>query len=78
MRLAQLAEDRDNLAAALESRTIIDLATGIIMAQNNCNQETAIKVLRSASNTRNRKLRDVAALLVASVGKDPNVITHFD
>lgn len=78
VRLAQLTEDRDNLAAALESRTIIDLATGIIMAQNNCNQDTAIKVLRSASNTRNRKLRDVAALLVASVGKDPNVITHFD
>ena len=78
VRLTQLAEDRDNLAAALESRTIIDLATGIIMAQNNCNQDTAIRILRSASNTRNRKLREVAALLVASVGKDPNVITHFD
>jgi len=63
---------------ALESRTVIDLATGIIMAQNQCNQDTAIKVLRSASNTRNRKLRDVAALLVASVGRDPDVITHFD
>ncbi|MGN7199494.1 GAF and ANTAR domain-containing protein [Arthrobacter sp. SAFR-044] len=78
VRLAQLTEDRDNLAAALESRTTIDLATGIIMAQNQCNQDTAIRVLRSASNTRNRKLREVAALLVASVGKDPNVITHFD
>ncbi|MDQ0768087.1 GAF domain-containing protein [Pseudarthrobacter defluvii] len=78
VRLTQLAEDRENLTAALESRTIIDLATGIIMAQNDCSQDTAVRILRSASNTRNRKLRDVAALLVASVGKDPSVITHFD
>lgn len=78
VRVTQLAKDRDNLVAALESTTSIDLATGIIMAQNDCNQDTAIKVLRSPSNTRNRKLRDVAALLVASGGKDPNVITHFD
>lgn len=78
VRIAQLREDRENLAAALESRTIIDLATGIIMAQNQCNQDTAVRILRSASNTRNRKLREVAAMLVASVGKDPNVITHFD
>lgn len=78
VRISQLTEDRENLTAALESRTVIDLATGIIMAQNQCNQDTAIKVLRSASNTRNRKLRDVAALLVASVGRDPDVITHFD
>lgn len=78
VRIAQLTEDRENLAAALESRTVIDLATGIIMAQNQCNQETAIRILRSASNTRNRKLREVAGLLVASVGKDSGVITHFD
>jgi len=78
VRISQLREDRENLTAALESRTVIDLATGVIMAQNQCNQDTAITVLRSASNTRNRKLRDVAALLVASVGKDPSVITHFD
>lgn len=78
VRLAQLAEDRENLAAALESRTVIDLATGIIMAQNKCNQDTAVKILRSVSNTRNRKLRAVAASLVASVGRDPSVITHFD
>ena len=42
VRISQLAEAKTNLAAALESRTTIDLATGAIMAQNRCSQETAI------------------------------------
>lgn len=78
VRIAQLTEDRENLTAAMESRTVIDLATGIIMAQNKCSQDTAVRILRTVSNTRNRKLRDVAAMLVESVGKDPTVVTHFD
>lgn len=53
VRISQLAEAKTNLAAALESRTTIDLATGAIMAQNRCSQETAVKILKIASNTRN-------------------------
>jgi AmiR/NasT family two-component response regulator len=73
-----LAEAKSNLAAALESRTTIDLATGAIMAQNRCSQETAVRILKIASSTRNAKLRDVAASVIASVADDPQVRTHFE
>ena len=78
MRISQLAEAKAHLTAAMESRTTIDLATGAIMAQNRCGQETAIKVLKIASSTRNVKLRDIAATVVASISQDPQVRTHFD
>ncbi|MFJ6535091.1 GAF and ANTAR domain-containing protein [Paenarthrobacter sp. NPDC091711] len=78
VKISQLAEAKTNLTAALESRTTIDLATGAIMAQNRCNQETAITIMKIASSTRNVKLRDIAASVVASVSEDPRVRTHFD
>ena len=78
MRISQLAEAKEHLLAAMESRTTIDLATGAIMAQNRCSQETAMKILKIASNTRTQKLRDIAAAVVASVSQDPDVRTHFD
>lgn len=78
VRISQLAEANANLMAALESRTIIDLAAGAVMAQNRCNQETAMKILSIASSTRNVKLRDIAASGVESVSHDPSVRTHFD
>lgn len=78
VRIAQLTEDRVNLAAAMESRTTIDVAVGAIMAQNRCSQESALKILRIASSSRNIKLRDVAAAVVASIAEDPKVLTHFD
>jgi GAF domain-containing protein len=78
VRISQLAEAKAHLLAAMESRTTIDLATGIIMAQNRCSQQTAQKILKIASNTRNVKLRNIAASVVASVSQDPTVRTHFD
>ncbi|MHC6232031.1 GAF and ANTAR domain-containing protein [Arthrobacter sp. MMS24-T111] len=78
VRISQLAEAKAHLIAAMESRTTIDLAAGAIMAQNRCNQETAMKILTIASNTRNVKLRDIAAAVVESVSHDPTVRTHFD
>jgi GAF domain-containing protein len=78
VRISQLAEARAHLIAAMESRTTIDLATGAIMAQNRCSQESAVRILRIASNTRNVKLRDIAASVVASISHDPRVRTHFD
>lgn len=65
-----------NLQAALESRTVVDLAAGIIMAQNNCGQQSAVEILRSVSNSRNVKVRDVAAGVVAVVSD--RVSTHFE
>ena len=65
-----------NLQAALESRTVVDIAVGIIMAQNSCSQEAAVEILRSVSNTRNIKIRTVAAGVVAAVSD--RVSTHFE
>jgi GAF domain-containing protein len=78
VRISQLAEAKSNLLAAMESRTIIDLAAGAIMAQNRCDQETAMNILKIASSTRNIKLRNIAASVVASLAQDPKVHTHFD
>jgi AmiR/NasT family two-component response regulator len=66
------------MSAAMQSRTVIDLATGAIMAQNRCSQAAAFQVLREASNSRNVKLRDVAATVVSSVAGGTDTFTYFD
>lgn len=78
VRVAQLTDDRQHLRTAMESRTTIDIAVGAIMAQNRCSQDSALKILKIASSTRNTKLREVAATVVASLSHDPKVLTHFD
>jgi GAF domain-containing protein len=78
VRISQLAEAKTNLVAAMESRTVIDLAAGAIMAQNRCDQESAVRILRIASSTRNVKLRDIAASVVAAVSGNRAIHTHFD
>ncbi|MFD5278758.1 GAF and ANTAR domain-containing protein [Pseudarthrobacter sp. NPDC058362] len=65
-----------NLRATLESRTIIDIAIGIVMAQNRCSQETAVGILTEAASNSNTKLRDIARSLVDSVG-GAGTRTHF-
>jgi GAF domain-containing protein len=78
LRLARLAESRDDLAAAMQSRTVIDLAVGAIMAQNRCGRDAAFKILRNTSNNRNLKIRDVAASLISSIAGDEDLSPHFD
>jgi GAF domain-containing protein len=78
LRLAQLREAKEDLEAAMKSRTAIDIAVGVIMAQNRCSQAAAMAILRKASNSRNVKLRDVAAGVIESVSPDPALRTHFD
>lgn len=71
----QLAAD---LRAAMESRTAIDLAAGIIMGQNRCSQEEALAILVKASSGRNQKLRVVAEQIVAAISSEGPPVTHFD
>jgi putative methionine-R-sulfoxide reductase with GAF domain len=78
LRIAHVIDARNDLAAAMQSRTVIDIATGVIMAQNRCSQEAAMRILKSASSLRNIKLRDVAASVVGSVSGNPVLSTHFD
>jgi transcriptional regulator with GAF, ATPase, and Fis domain len=67
MRLAEQSSENANLRVALSSRTVIDQAIGVLMAQQQCSTEDAFAILRKASQGRNIKLRDVAAQIVASV-----------
>jgi GAF domain-containing protein len=71
IRLASHAALIDQLRSSLASRTVIDQALGIIMAREQCTQARAFAVLRSASQHRNVKLRDIAGAIVASVSGEP-------
>lgn len=77
VRMGRLAQGRDDLRAALESRTVIDLAVGIVIAQNKCTQAEAFGILRDASSHRNIKLRDLAAQLVEGITGQP-ATTHWE
>ena len=59
---AQLA---DQLSTALESRAVIEQAKGVLMALQHCDEDQAFDILRRASQRSNKKLRDVAAELIA-------------
>ena len=78
VRIATLSDTSRHLKTAMESRTTIDLAVGVIMGQNRCSQDEAIKILRAASSGRNVKLRDLASNLLTSLGQTGPVRTHFD
>lgn len=75
-RLAAGGEHSADLRAAMDSRTVIDLAVGIVMAQNRCSQDEAFNILVSASGSRNIKLRQIAERVVGSV-TPAEAQTHF-
>lgn len=76
MRAARHQHTNENLRSAMQSRTSIDIAIGIIAAQNHCTQGEAFDILKEASNTRNIKLRDLAKdIVVHATGSPPNL--HF-
>ncbi|GAA1582833.1 GAF and ANTAR domain-containing protein [Kribbella karoonensis] len=61
------------LEQALASRSVIDQALGVLMGQQRCDARTAFELLRRHSQNNNRKLRDVAADLVAKLTGQPAV-----
>jgi hypothetical protein len=77
LRIVEAEHRTEDLSAALEYRTAIDLARGIIMAQNSCTAAEAFEFLRSASNNRNQKLRDIALAMTSRFAQSPG-ITHFE
>jgi GAF domain-containing protein len=60
-----------DLEAALDSRGTIDQAIGIVMSQQRCGSEEALRLLRAHSSNTNRKLRDVAGEIVARASGGP-------
>jgi transcriptional regulator with GAF, ATPase, and Fis domain len=70
-RLASYAALTGQLRASLASRAVIDQAVGVIMAQERCTQAKAFAILRTASQHRNIKLRELAGEIVTSVSGEP-------
>src|SRR6185437_8217837 len=61
----------DHLRIALFSRSVIDQAIGIVLAQRRGDPDTAFAILRTISQRRNVKLRTVAAELVDATRSAP-------
>ena len=55
----------EQLQQAMQSRAVIEQAKGILMGQRRCTSQQAFDVLVGLSQAGNRKLREVAELLVA-------------
>jgi GAF domain-containing protein len=55
----------EQLEEALLSRPVIEQAKGILMKEHGCDADEAFEILRNSSQSANRKLRDLAAEIVA-------------
>ena len=69
-----LEDEVAHLRVALESRSMIERAKGMIMARWECDEDTAFKLLVARSRNERRKVRDVAAELAAS---GPGALDRF-
>jgi GAF domain-containing protein len=78
VRIAAADQRAANMKAAMDTRTVIDLACGIIMAENKCTKDRAFEILRSASNTRNQKLNELAESLVNRFAAPEDAKAHFE
>ena len=65
--VAELLHEIHHLREALRTRGVIEQAKGILMAQQRCTADEAFALLVRHSQNHNRKLRDIAAEIVARV-----------
>jgi GAF domain-containing protein len=72
LRHAEQNELMDQLHTAMQSRSIIDQALGVLMARQRCTAAEAFAILRSASQSRNRKIAAIAAeIITVTTGTEP-------
>jgi GAF domain-containing protein len=64
-RMTRSKQFTDDVQHALHYRGVIDQAIGVIIAQQGCSARQAFAVLRSASQNRNVKLRELCVDLIA-------------
>jgi PAS domain S-box-containing protein len=73
---ARLYESSSRLATQLQeamaSRGVIEQAKGVLMARERCTEDQAFDILRRASQRTNRKLREIAKLVVDGAGDVPS------
>src|SRR6185295_13474108 len=62
----------DQMRKAMDSRSVIDQAIGVVMAQNRCDAQAAFAILTRASQNRNVKLREIARATVGNVSRSTN------
>jgi hypothetical protein len=68
--IQRLEEQVGQLETALETRIVIEQAKGVLAGRSGEPVEGAFDFLRRRSQLQNRKLRDIAAEIVAGVGVD--------
>ncbi|MEW9529739.1 ANTAR domain-containing protein [Microbispora sp. NPDC049125] len=78
LRLTDQAKLNEDLHATLASRSVIDQAVGIVMAQQRCPAPDAFALLSRASQNRNMKVRDLATEIVTAVGGVAPGLDVFD
>jgi hypothetical protein len=76
VRLAARLATARQLQTAMEARTEINLAIGILMGQRRCSQPAALQLLESAAREANRSVEQAAGMLVESVARR-RARTHF-
>ncbi|MEU7422970.1 GAF and ANTAR domain-containing protein [Streptomyces sp. NPDC040750] len=70
-RLADTRAFAEQMRTAMQSRSVIDQALGIIMGQRRCTADEAFGILRSASQHRNLKLRELCVELITGLTGQP-------
>lgn len=75
--IARQAALTTQLRATLASRSIIDQALGILMAERRCTRDAAFAVLRGRSQRRNVRVAELAAEIIGAItGQAPGPV-HF-
>ncbi|WP_432544206.1 GAF and ANTAR domain-containing protein [Kineococcus sp. SYSU DK002] len=64
--LAEAGERAENLQIAMQSRAVIEQAKGVLIARRGIDADAAFEELARQSQRANRKLRDIAAEVVAA------------
>jgi GAF domain-containing protein len=59
----------EQMRTAMATRSVIDQAIGVVMAQNRCDAEAAFANLTRASQNRNVKLREIARSIVTNISQ---------
>ncbi|MFF1544429.1 GAF and ANTAR domain-containing protein [Streptomyces sp. NPDC058291] len=70
-RISDTQEFAEQMRTAMQSRSLIDQAIGVVMGRRRCSAHEAFGVLRSASQQRNIKLRDLCAELITEITGQP-------
>jgi ANTAR domain len=63
--LAALRQENAQLRGALDARAVIEQAKGMLMVRHQCSAERAFELLVGMSQSEQRKVRDIAADIVA-------------